>query len=286
MTTYKTINFETTADLRDAINADLANLAYPISATHRINGQGRIVFVKAPLAGNSLYVTRDFDSIGSKMFALKALFESRLLTLPDDIKDILMEAQTAFESDYVETMKAIREANRLAYEQKKQAEEDARQEAKYEASKAKMIKEFENLAKKEKPMTATGEFYYSLGWIANNCGAFACSLPDYLLPYFQSQFGSNYEPHAVDSRKKTVNGYSMQWAISMTANIKKKSLDKVPAFLNQYLSKSGNAIANTSFIWDIVSNYGFQFGKTQDIDQIRATIPTEYITYFENGYAE
>jgi hypothetical protein len=135
-------------------------------------------------------------------------------------------------------------------------------------------------------MCATGEFYYSLGWIANNCGAFACSLPDYLLPYFQSQFGSAYEPHAVDSRKRTVNGYAMQWTISMTANIKKKSLDKIPAFLSQYLSKSGNAIANTAFIWDIVSNYGFQFGKTQDIDQIRATIPTEYLTYFENGYAE
>ena len=138
MTTYKTINFETTADLRDAINADLANLAYPIMATHRINGQGRIVFVKAPLAGNSLYVTMDFDSIGSKMFALKALFESRLLTLPDDIKDILMEAQTAFETNHRQLEQEKREAQKLAYEQKKQAEEDARQEAKYEASKAKM----------------------------------------------------------------------------------------------------------------------------------------------------
>ena len=96
MTTYKTINFETTADLRDAINADLANLAYPISATHRMNGQGRIVDIKAPLTGNSLYVTMDFDSIGSKIFSLKALFELRLLTLPEDIKNLLMEAQTAF----------------------------------------------------------------------------------------------------------------------------------------------------------------------------------------------
>jgi hypothetical protein len=78
----------------------------------------------------------------------------------------------------------------------------------------------------------------------------------------------------------------MQWAISMTANIKKKSLDKIPAFLTEHLSKSGNAIADTAFIWDLVSNYGFKFGKTQDIDQIRATIPTNYITAFEEGYAE
>jgi hypothetical protein len=72
----------------------------------------------------------------------------------------------------------------------------------------------------------------------------------------------------------------------MTASIKKKSLDKIPAFLTQYLSKTGTSIANTSFIWDLVTNYGFKFGKTQDLDQIRGTIPTEYLTYFENGYAE
>ena len=134
-------------------------------------------------------------------------------------------------------------------------------------------------------MSATGEFYYSLGWIANNCGAFACSLPDYLLPYFQSQFGSTYEPHAVDSRKRTVNGYAMQWTISMTASIKKKSLDKIPAFLTQYLSKTGTSIANTSFIWDIVTNYGFQFGKTQDVEKIRSHVPSQYLSFFEAGIA-
>ena len=72
----------------------------------------------------------------------------------------------------------------------------------------------------------------------------------------------------------------------MTASIKKKSLDKIPAFLTQYLSKTGTSVANTAFIWDLVTNYGFQFGKTQDLDQIRGAIPTDYLTYFENGYAE
>jgi hypothetical protein len=286
MVTYKTVNYDATSDLRDAINADLEGLAYPFAVTHKVNGQGRLVSVKAPLSGPSLYATIDFDSIGSKMFAIETLLSCKLLDLPDDLKTVLVEAQTAFKSDYDDVQKAMREANRLAYEKKKQEEEDKKLEAKYQASKAKMIKEFENLTKREKIMNATEEFYYSLGWIANNCGAFACSLPDYLLPYFQSQFGTDYEPHAVDSRKRTVNGYAMQWAISMTANIKKKSLDKIPAFLTEHLSKSGNAIADTAFIWDLVSNYGFKFGKTQDIDQIRATIPTDYITAFEEGYAE
>ena len=268
------------------LKSELSALDYPYAVKHKTYGNGQLVIVTVPSNGNSLYVTIDLESGNSRLFALKALLDLNLLEMTEDLKTVLAEAQSVFFDNYQTVEQAKRKAQRLAYEQKKQAEEDARQEAKYEASKAKMIKEFESLAGREKTMSATGEFYYSLGWIANNCGAFACSLPDYLLPYFQSQFGSDYEPHAVDSRKKTVNGYSMQWAISMTANIKKKSLDKVPAFLSQYLSKSGNAIANTSFIWDLVSNYGFKFGKTQDLDQIRATIPTEYIQYFENGYAE
>lgn len=285
MVTYKTVNYEATSDLRDAINANLSTLGYPFSVRHKINGEGQLVDVKAPLSGGTLFATIDFG-IGSKMFAVEAILGNRLVEMPEELKAEVLEAQTAFKSDYDDVQKAMREANRLAYEKKKQEEEEKKLEAKYQASKAKMIKEFENLTKREKIMNATEEFYYSLGWIANNCGAFACSLPDYLLPYFQSQFGTDYEPHAVDSRKRTVNGYAMQWAISMTVNIKKKSLDKIPAVLTEHLSKSGNAIADTAFIWDLVSNYGFKFGKTQDIDQIRATIPTDYITAFEEGYAE
>ncbi len=286
MAIYKNVNYDTASDLRDALNADLAGLAYPFEVTHKINGQGRLVFVKAPLSGPSLYATIDFDSIGSKMFAVEALLNYRLLEMPEDLKTVLVEAQTAFKSSYEEVERATREANRLAYEQKKQEEENTKLEAKYQASKAKMIKEFETLTVREKTMSTTAEFYYSLGWMTKNCGAFVCALPDYLLPYFQKQFGTDYEPRTVDSRKRTVNGYAMQWAISMTASIKKKSLDKIPAFLTQYLSKTGTSIANTSFIWDLVSSYGFKFGKTQDIDQIRATIPTDYIEDFEKGYAE
>ena len=286
MTTYKTINFETTADLRDAINNDLANIAYPISATHRINGQGRIVDIKAPLTGNSLYVTMDFDSIGSKMFALKALFESRLLTLPDDIKDILMEAQTAFETNHRQLEQEKREAQRLAYEQKKQAEEEARQEAKYQATRTRVLKEFDNLLNKERTISSADEFYYCLGWIVRNCGAFTCTLPDYCLSDFQRQFGSDYEPHIVDHRAKTSGNNPMKWAESMKTSIKKSAQNMVPALLTKYLSKSGNAISDSDFIIELCSLYGFRFGKTQDIEKIRATIPTTYIVSFEEGYAE
>lgn len=269
-----------------SITSELSALNYPYTVKHKAYGTGQLVYVTAPSNGNSLYANIDFESGSSKVFALKALLDFNLLEMPDDLKPILTEAQSIFFTTYETAEQKKREAARLAYEQAKKEAEDKKQEEKYQASKAKMIKEFETLANTERPMSATAEFYYSLGWIARNCGTFACALPDYLLPYFQKQFGIDYEPRTVDSKKRTVNGHAMQWTISMTASIKKKSLDKIPAFLMQYLNKTGTSIANTSFIWDLVANYGFKFGKTQDIDQIRATTPTTYLTYFENGYAE
>ena len=267
------------------LNSELSTLDYPYTVKHKTYGNGRLVDLKAPSNGNSLYATIDFESV-SKMFALKALLDMKLLEMPTELETTVAEAQSIFFTNYEAVEAEKRKATRLVYEKAKQEAEEKKQEEKYQTAKAKMIKEFETFAKTERPISAVGEFYYSLGWIANNCGTFACALPDYLLPYFQRQFGTDYEPHVVDSRKRTVNGYAMQWAISMTASIKKKSLDKIPAFLTQYLSKTGTSVANTSFIWDLVANYGCKFGKTQDIDRIRATIPTDYITYFENGYAE
>lgn len=269
-----------------SITSELSALNYPYTVKHKTYGIGQLVCATVPANGNSLYANIDFESGSSKVFALKALLDFNLLEMPDNLKSVLTEAQSIFFTTYETTEQEKREALRLAQEKAKQEAEEKKQEDKYQASKARMIKEFETLTAREKATCATGEFYYSLGWMANNCGTFACALPDYLLPYFQKQFGVEYEPRTVDSRKRTVNGYAMQWTISMTASIKKKSLDKIPAFLTQYLSKTGTSIANTAFIWDLVTNYGFKFGKTQNIAQIRATIPTDYITYFENGYAE
>ena len=267
------------------LNSELSALKYPYIVRHKFYGNGWLVDIKAPSTGNSLCATIDFK-FGSKVFAVKALLDMELLRMPVELEAAVTQAQSVFFANYEAVEAEKREAARLAYEKAKLEAEEKEREEKYQAAKVKTIKEFETLANTEKPMSTTGEFYYSLGWLAKNCGTFACSLPDYLLPYFQRQFGTDYEPHVVDSRKRTVNGYAMQWSISMTASIKKKSLDKIPTFLTKYLSKAGTSIANTAFIWDLVANYGFKFGKTQDIDRIRATIPTDYITYFENGYAE
>lgn len=287
MTTYKNNEYETAESLRETINSELSQLEYPYTVKHRTYGEGQLTFVKAPMIGGSLYATIEFAA-GIKTISLDVVLASNLLELPEILFDTLLEAQSVFKADFLAREQAQREADRLAMAQareaKKKAEADKKAEAQYEASKEKAIKDFEALSRSIRPKSTADEFYYSLGWLANNTGTFSAAMPDYLLSYFEQHFGTEAKPVIVDSKKRTVNGYAMQWAMSMKASIKKKALDLVPAYLTSYLSKSGNAIADTPFIWDLVDNYGFQFGtKTQDIEKIRSCVPVEQLSFFEAG---
>jgi hypothetical protein len=44
-------------------------------------------------------------------------------------------------------------------------------------------------------------------------------------------------------------------------------------------------LTDTSFVWELVDNYGFKFGKTQDLEAVRSCVPSEYISEFELGLA-
>jgi hypothetical protein len=288
MTTYKTTTYETAEDLRNAINSDLAALAYPFAVKHRTYGEGQLTFVKAPLMGGSLYATIDFTA-GTKTLSLDMVFINNLLEMPEILLDILLEAQTVFKADFIERENAQRIADRQARAEaeaaKKKALEDKKNEEKYQKAKAKAIKDFEVLTQSIIPKSTVDEFYYSLGWLAKNAGTFSAALPDYLLPAFERQFGTDYKPTVVDSKKKTINGNPMQWAMSMKASLSKKALDLIPTYLTKFLSSAGNAIADTELIWDLVENYGFQFGKKQDVEKVRASVPSDYLSFFEAGLA-
>ena len=287
MVTYKTTSYETAEELREAINSELSKLEYPYQVKHRLNGLGQLVSVKAPLYGGSLYLMVDFDTVGSKTLALDALMSYRLLEMPEALLDILLEAQTAFKEDYETRAQAKRDAKRLEFEQamtaEKKAEADKKAEAKYQATKAKAIKAFEALTESVSPKSTADEFYYSLGWLAKHVGSVSARLPDYLSEAFTRHFGQDAVHTSVDSRKKTVNGNSMQWTFGFTATLRKP--ENIPATITTHLGATGKQIADTSFIWDLVDNYGFKFGKTQDLDKIRSCVPASFIPSFEAGLA-
>lgn len=289
MTTYKNTDYTTTEDLRNAINIELAALAYPYAVRHRVYGEGQLTFVKAPLTGGSLYATVDFAA-GTKTIALDVVLTNNLLEMPEILADILVEAQSVFKADFIERENAQRVADRLAREEaeaaKKKAAEDKKNEEVYLKTKAKAIKDFEALADSQKAINRTDEFYYSLGWLTAHVGTVQAAIPDYLQTAFEARFGADAAPYVYDSKKKTSGGYRYQWCAGFHARLKKKGLTAIPAFLAEHVRGTNNSsktIMDTAFISDLVENYGFQFGKTQDVNKIRSCVPSECLTYFEAG---
>jgi len=286
MTTYKTTTYETAEDLRNAINSDLAALAYPFTVKHRTYGEGQLTFVKAPLTGASLYATIDFAA-GTKTLGLDVVLSNNLLEMPEILTDILVEAQSVFKVDFIEREQAQRLANIQAHEEaeaaKKKAEEDKKNEEKYQKTVAKALKDFETHAQSERPLSAADEFYYALGWLVKHVGTVTAVLPDYLENAFARYFGAETPCRIVNSKHRGPAGWQPQWSWSFTASIKKP--DVVPALISEKLNPSGNKVSDTSFVWDLIDNYGFQFGKKQDVEKIRSHVPASCLASFEAGLA-
>lgn len=287
MKTYDVSTYNNWNDLSADMTAELNELiTLPIAIEHATYGDGDITALTVSISDSAFHILSVIDfGTQIKTLALDVIINRNLVEILEPTKSILKDyiiAGIALQGEVKKTHSARVTAQ---FEADRQAKELAKQEAKYKATMEKAIREFETMAKQERPVSATGEFYYSLGWIAKNVGTISAALPDYLLPYFESQFGTGYTPTVVDSKKRTVNGNAMQWTLSMRASISKKAVPTIPAFLQQYLNPTGTALTNTSFIWDLVDKYGFQFGKTQDVNKIRDSLNPEYVEYFDKGYA-
>lgn len=286
MITYKTTDYETSEALREAINAELSALAYPYTVKHKTYGDGQLTFVKAPLTGGSLYATIDFAA-GTKTLSVDVVLTSNLLEMHEILEDVLLEAQTAFKEDFITREQAQRTASIKAIEEareaKKKAEADKKAEEQYEASREKALKDFDILTKASRPVSDVDEFYYSLGWLTKHAGAITAQLPDYLGSAFEQHFGVDAPKTLIDGKAKSAGGFAKKWNWSFSCGLKKLKDVTVPTYLQNVTSDISKGIHNTSFIWDLVENYGFQFGKTQDIDKIRSCIPANKLEFFEAG---
>ena len=79
--------------------------------------------------------------------------------------------------------------------------------------------------------------------------------------------------------KKLYPPLHQSWSFKVTL----KKAENIPAILSTYLNPTGKAIASTAFVWDLVDDYGFQFGKKQDVEKIKQTVPAQYVSMFEAG---
>jgi hypothetical protein len=200
---------------------------------------------------------------------------------------VITDAYNKMFKVHTELTKSFRElmevARRAKIEADKKAEAEKKAEIKYQKQKENIIKSFEDMQNRTVDTSVqTNDFYFALGWLAKHIGTISATMPDYLSDSFKKQFGNDASHTVVDSKKRTTNGNSMQWTFAFKATLRK--IENIPSSLFQYISSTGKAIADTAFIWDLVDNYGFKFGKKQDVEKIKNMIPSHCIPSFEAGF--
>lgn len=295
--TEKILEMKETGELENIISQACAKEAYQqtelqLAEALRENLRGELVTCKSYGSGmvtevvgttfESVILVIDFVETVKK-FSLFHIMHNKFVTFN---KPEIQELWEKFFDIHLSLTDLYHKSEAVIREQQKEAKklEEKRQkaEARNKQLKERVIKDFDKMAKKEgKEFRKEDDFYYALGWLANHIGAITATVPDYLEKAFVKQFGSEATYKSVDSSRLTSSGHSMQWTFSFKANLKKA--EQIPAFLTPYLGSTGKSIASTSFIWTLVDDYGFKFGKEQDLEQIKGTIHKKYMDAFEAG---
>ena len=285
----ETVNFDLASAKADylKVEAELVGLVASYIKDAKIlstfDGNGRVIETSGETLDN-VVVTVAFAN-NTKKYSLVNLMQGNKFVKFEDI----FEIGDAFDEAFLVHKELSNKLAELEATARAVAKEAAKKEARiksveasYEKHKAKTIKEFEAMANQVTAAKSdVNEFYYIIGWLASHIGTLRASMPDYLESAFVNHFGAETLRSIVDSTKRTVNGFPMQWALSFKASLPKAS--DIPALLIPYLSSTGKDLANTQFIWDLVDNYGFKFSKKQDKDAIESCIPTEFLSSYYAG---
>lgn len=246
--------------------------------------------------GININATLDVDG-EEKQMILDLAVKSGIVVISDDVKKDYEEFATIYEQSKAnfatESEIARKEADEKArlYREQCEAEKARREELKkqIEADKryAKRVERALNKLSTLKPEKTEKLFetptsqYEVIGWMAKHLTSVRAAMPDFMEKWFIGKFG-DVERYVVDSKKRTANGNPMQWGLSLKLTFN----TEVKGPLEQRAtSKNKKVIDNVAFVWDLIENYGFQFGKEQNIHQIKAEVPEQYLPDFEKGYA-
>ena len=238
-----------------------------------------------------LYVEVEFEC-GSKTFVMPKAIDSGFLKV-DEVTilalkeglDILKDSTEARRADLDAMFAAEIEADRLEREQRQAKLKAEKEAAKFELRKEQALAKLNKLkpeSAKKLFKDSPNSFYESLGWMAKHLKCIKPTMPDYMEPWFITNFGDVEERYVVDSKKKTSGGFAYQWSLGF-----KMTFDEEVSgpLAQKATSKNKKSIDNVAFVWDLIDNYGFKFGKIQDIDKILDEIPADRLDEFRRGYA-
>lgn len=256
---------------------------YVVGATLKGSyGQGTVKSVDGDIFEN-IILNVLFENAGLKRFSLcYILLNPSFVAFEND--DVIDNSKTAYTA-HLELVTQYKKLKFQALQERivaeKQAEADRKAEQKYNQQKDASIKAFDKFANQASYADTTEEFYFALGWLAAHAGTVSAQMPNYLEDAFNKHFGPQDACRIIDSKKKTSSGNSMQYTFSFAMSLRK--VTTVPEILKPHMSATGKSVASTSFIWILIDSYGFQFGKKQDVNEIKKHVPTEFMQAFEDG---
>lgn len=213
---------------------------------------------------------------------------TKALVLSDEIMEeliqylgVIRELDTYFQAEFV-AKALIEKAERDAQLAAQKAEEEAKKkEIKRQAQMKKVLDNLKGISRSA--IRSDDDFYVALGWLAKHIGTISASIPDYTEAWFVSRFGADATYNKVDSTKKTTGGFSMKWNPSFSVSFK-ASDDCIPLIIAEK-AIGKKKINDTAFVFDLIENYGFAFGKTQDLDRILKYVPSTKLDKFNLGFA-
>ena len=259
--------------------------ACEIACVHKIYGSGKITNLKCSENLGKPEILMTFESpVKTVTLAFSIVSARKLLAFDEtdqETLDCLMAEYIAnwFEMDKQrrDEERARKEAARLQQEQEKQ---EAEAKKKVEQTLARL-----NCLKPEDLSTICGTpqtEYEMIGWIAKHVKSIKPSMPEECKSWFESKFGPVESATVYEKGAKTSGNNPMKYTLSIHGTFDAE----VPSVLTvKATEKNKKAIDSVEFFWTLVDKYGFQFGKKQNVDEIRKFVPTTYLTEFEAGLA-
>jgi hypothetical protein len=282
MKTYSKENYTTYAEYAAELTLDLNNELNTFTFT-RNEVEGQAVKLTVSDHSDDIFAAVKYPDKDCSI-SLKVSLQKNIIQLSAEIKEILVRYLETVKTSYKTFEDEIRANYLKQQEEVRRIREEQLEQAKFEKKKIKALEKLESL-KPEKtsklfnsPMTQ----YEALGWIAKHAKNIKASMPDYMEQWFVKQFGQDAERYVVDSTKKTSGGFDFQWSLGINITF---DVPVSGVLEKRATSKNKKSINNVSFAWDLIENYGFVFGKKQDLNKILEEVPAQYLSDFRKGYA-
>ena len=261
-------------------------------------GLGYIIAIRDdvtnPAKEHDYQVDIDFSGV-TKTFCLMFAIEKGAITLESTLLDLLKEYMSSFQAILEERSRQLKiEAEKQAEEHRKLEELRAAQKAelekkekekkeaeKFEKRKAEAIKKFSDLCRQAKmSKTSVDDEDFVIGWLAKHVTRISAEIPDFLERYFVANFGANAPKTIVNTSMKSSGGFTKKWSLSCQVHV--DDLATMPPALQGVFKKS-KTVNSTSFALKLIYDYGFNFGKEQDISQIKSMSSDQKA--FDLGYS-